>query len=112
MTHQRANSWHMQARDVIVAAVLCAIAGGAQAYPGGLDTMFGTGGIAMTAIPPTTTAASGNAVALQNDGKFVMGGASGVGTAANFAVARFHPNGTLDTSYNGIGYITTAVSAS
>src|SRR2546426_1097655 len=42
-----------------------------------------------------------NAVAIQGDGKIVVAGFDD-GGAADFAVARLNPDGSLDTSSNGI----------
>jgi len=41
------------------------------------------------------TADEGRAVALQPDGKIIVVGLSG----ADFALARYNPNGTLDTTF-------------
>lgn len=70
---------------------------------GALDTSFGTGGI-------VTTVFGGNAqqvaysVAVQADGKIVVAGDAGYcdfneNCFSNFALARFDPDGSLDTSF-------------
>jgi len=41
----------------------------------------------------------GYTLALQSDGKILLGGGN-----SKFLIARFNPNGTLDTSFNGTGY--------
>ena len=71
------------------------------AQPSGLDTTFGTAGKA------TTTAFGGDrsAMAVQPDGKIVMVG----GTPTDFVVARFDEDGTLDTSFDADGMVTTDV---
>ena len=50
-----------------------------------------------------------NAVAVQGDGKIVVAGfataASGIGS--DFALARYNPDGTLDSSFDGDGTVTT-----
>ncbi|MEO8687201.1 MAG: hypothetical protein ABI611_03150 [Solirubrobacteraceae bacterium] len=46
-----------------------------------------------------------NDVAIQPDGKIVVAGQTDVG----FAIARYNPNGTLDTSFSGDGKQTTAL---
>ncbi len=48
-------------------------------------------------------------VAIQADGKIVVVGSSGSGSAAKFALARYNPNGSLDTTFNGTGKLTTTV---
>jgi uncharacterized delta-60 repeat protein len=45
-----------------------------------------------------------NAMALQSDGKIVLAGSSG----GVFAVARYHPDGSLDASFDGDGRVVTA----
>ncbi len=74
----------------------------AQAAPGTLDPSFGTGGTVTTSFGSSYDDA--NAAALQPDGKIVA-----AGTAANgdFALARYNPEGSLDTSFNGTGKATT-----
>jgi uncharacterized delta-60 repeat protein len=47
------------------------------------------------------------AVALQSDGKIVVAGYSFSGTSYDFALARYNPNGSLDTSFSGDGRQTT-----
>ncbi|WP_168219024.1 tandem-95 repeat protein [Limnoglobus roseus] len=73
---------------------------------GALDTSFGTGGISRLNFG-TSVAASPTDAALQSDGKIVLTG--NVGGA--FAVARLTANGTLDTTFDGDGWATTAFSA-
>ncbi len=51
-------------------------------------------------------------VAIQGDGKIVtVGGAAGPGFS-DFALARYNPNGSLDTSFSGDGKQTTDFGAS
>lgn len=77
--------------------------------PGDLDLSFGGTGVV------TTDLSSGNdfcyGVAIQNDGRIVIAGqafqGSGTGTLLDFAVVRYESNGTLDTSFNGTGKVTT-----
>jgi uncharacterized delta-60 repeat protein len=69
---------------------------------GSLDSSFGNGGIATVPIGPSSIA---NAVAVQPDGKLVLGGTAYVGHNA-FAATRLNANGTLDTSF-GTGGTTT-----
>jgi uncharacterized delta-60 repeat protein len=73
---------------------------------GSVDTDFGVGGI-MT----TDFAGSGDrayAVTIQPDGKIVLAGVAYMpSTGADFALARYNPNGTIDLSFNGTGTVTT-----
>ncbi len=71
-----------------------------------LDNTFGSLG---TVISIIGTATEIHAVALQPDGKIVVGGFATIGTP-KFTVARFNTNGSLDTSFgNGAGYVTTVM---
>ncbi|MEJ7665424.1 MAG: delta-60 repeat domain-containing protein [Hymenobacter sp.] len=54
-----------------------------------------------------------SSVAIQSDGKIVAAGYSyNDGTDDDFAVVRYNPNGTLDTSFNGTGKVVTPVGSS
>jgi uncharacterized delta-60 repeat protein len=84
--------------------------GGASASPpaaGSLDTSFGTGGKVTTPIGNSSDYAY--AIALQPDGKIVVAGASSNGSNDDFALARYNPDGSLDTTFDGDGKVTTAV---
>lgn len=50
---------------------------------------------------------SGNALALQNDGKILLAGGTGDDYNTYFAIARYTTNGTLDVSFSGDGKQTT-----
>ena len=75
--------------------------------PGDLDTGFGTGGKVTTAIGSDIDEA--HAVAIDSDGKIVVAGRSNNGTDADFAVARYNADGTLDTGFGTGGKVTTAI---
>ena len=69
---------------------------------GSLDTSFnGTGKV--------TTAGAGGLVAIQPDGKIIVAGAFSNGNNSDFALLRYNTNGSLDTSFNGTGMVTTAI---
>jgi uncharacterized delta-60 repeat protein len=53
--------------------------------------------------------ASGNSVAAQRDGKIVVAGSADVGGVDQFALVRYNSDGSLDTSFNSNGKVTTAV---
>jgi uncharacterized delta-60 repeat protein len=53
---------------------------------------------------------SGNAVALQGDGRIVIAGSTGPANS-NFAIARLLANGTLDTDFTDTGVLTIESSA-
>lgn len=64
---------------------------------GSLDTTFGTGGKAVANFSPSGEDGA-NAVAIQPDGKIVAGG-FGAGARSDAAIARFNPDGSLDTTF-------------
>ena len=71
---------------------------------GSLDRSFSDDGMVTTAFP---AGAGASGIALQPDGKIVAAGHSG-----EFAVARYNPDGTLDTTFSGDGLQTVDVGAS
>jgi len=80
---------------------------------GSLDATFGTGGKVITHFG-TRHVASAEAIALQADGKLVVAGYSRTRTPGppfEFALARYHPDGTLDATFGNSGRVTTNVSA-
>lgn len=77
---------------------------------GSPDATFGTNGRAVTEIYPGLPATA-NALAIQPDGKIVVGGSayipgSSLVNQTDFALARFNPDGSLDNTFgNGNGRI-------
>lgn len=71
---------------------------------GSLDASFGTGGITTTAIGPGND--YGRSVALQGDGKIVVGGWGHDGSSFVGRVLRYDSNGTLDTGFGSGGIAT------
>jgi uncharacterized delta-60 repeat protein len=55
------------------------------------------------------SSAFGNSMAAQRDGKIVVAGSAAVGRADQFALVRYNSDGSLDTSFNSSGKLTTAV---
>jgi uncharacterized delta-60 repeat protein len=74
---------------------------------GSLDTNFDGDGKVVTDIQGT--ADSGNALALQPDGGIVVAGSSHDQYNWGYAVARYGPDGSLDSSFGGTGTVTTRV---
>lgn len=76
---------------------------------GSLDTSFGTGGQVLTTLVGYYDLAHG--VAAQSDGKIVAAGYSlNIGLfTSDFAVMRYLPHGTLDSSFGGTGKVTTSI---
>jgi uncharacterized delta-60 repeat protein len=79
---------------------------------GSLDTSFGVNGIAAYDIGGFEAAIS---IAVQPDGKILLCGSSDVyrssGNAVDFAVMRLNTDGSLDTTFDGDGHLTTALGA-
>ena len=74
---------------------------------GSLDTSFGTNGKVVTTVGGTSGNNEANAVAIQSDGKIVaVGRKQGVG----FAVVRYNSDGSLDTTFDSDGMVTTHMS--
>src|SRR5262245_59650106 len=91
-------------RVLIAALVLALVAPAVHGVPrvvavDYLDPAFGTGGKASLSFDNSMSA---TAVALQVDGKIVVAGGEW-----QFAVARFKPDGTPDTTFDGDGHATT-----
>lgn len=75
---------------------------------GNLDPTFGNGGRVLTDFLGNDD--SINALALQPDGKIIAAGYTTRGTTGrDFALARYLPDGTLDTSFNGDGKVVRAL---
>ena len=78
---------------------------------GSLDASFGSGGIVTTSFPGQGSYAS--ALALQADGKIIAAGtdylafSSDDSSNTDFALARYNPDGTPDTSFGQGGQVTT-----
>lgn len=72
---------------------------------GSLDASFDTDGKVQTNFGLNER---GNGVAIQSDGKIVIAGESDLsGSRYDFALARYNINGSLDTSFDGDGRLTT-----
>ena len=74
---------------------------------GSLDTSFGTGGKVTTPIGMSSD--RGYSVTIQPDGKIVVAGQSWNGSNYDFALTRYNSDGSLDTTFDGDGKVTTAV---
>jgi uncharacterized delta-60 repeat protein len=66
---------------------------------GSLDASFGINGFSIIPIGPRDEAA--RSIAIQSDGKIVLGGYSWNGANYDMAAVRLTPNGALDTSFAG-----------
>ena len=110
------------ARDAIVQAdgkiVVVGSAGSDTAVvryntDGSLDTTFGGGtGIVIEDIGSQAASDRGNSVALTSDGKILVAGSANDGSQDAFALTRLNSDGTLDTTFDGDGTVTTAITIS
>lgn len=74
---------------------------------GSLDGSFGTGGQVTTDFGTFHDVA--RAIAIQPDGKLVVAGIVGINMNAQIALARYSPDGSLDTTFSLDGKVTTAI---
>jgi uncharacterized delta-60 repeat protein len=74
---------------------------------GNLDTSFGQGGKDLPKFGSGSEII--NAAAMQSDGKIVAVGYAYTGSSLDFAVLRYNPNGSLDTSFDKDGKVTTDI---
>ena len=72
---------------------------------GSPDTTFGSNGTVFTDVSGQSDKA--HAVLIQPDGKILVGGTGGDGPHFFFVLARYNPNGTLDTTFGNGGKIIT-----
>ncbi len=72
---------------------------------GSIDSFFGSAGRTITNLGTNDRASS---IALQADGKIVVGGSFDDGSS-DFAVVRYNANGTPDTSFSGDGLVVRTV---
>ena len=79
---------------------------------GSLDTGFDTDGVVQTDFAGSSDAA--NALALQQDSKIVAAGVANTAPGhgdEDFALARYNPDGSLDTSFDSDGKVKTDISS-
>lgn len=117
-TSTTANAVALDASDQIVVAGVATVSGVTQIYlaryttAGTLDTTFNSTGVVTTVVTGSDYSLA-NALVIQADGKILVGGIAGFGSAAEFMVARYNTDGSLDTSFNAAGaqpgVITTAI---
>ncbi len=76
------------------------------AAPGDLDSTFDADGKVLTNIGAGTV--TGRGMVIQPDGKIVVAGATNLNDpASDFLVVRYNTDGTLDTTFDGDGKVTT-----
>src|SRR5262245_36012650 len=117
-TSAAARAVAVQPDGKIVAAGLAAINGvvdfalARYNRDGTLDASFGTGGIVTTPFDFPGSFDTVTSVVLQPDGKIVMAGSTVINSFAEFALARFNSDGTLDDGFGTGGMVTTAFTSS
>src|SRR5204862_7791073 len=80
---------------------------------GTLDTTFGGDGIVTTAVSEGLGSDLALSVALQPDGRIVVGGSSfGPNTGTDFTLVRYNTDGSLDTTLGGFGNPTVEIGKS
>lgn len=85
-----------------IALVLTPVAAAAD---GDLDFGFGTGGVVVTTVSGAQLTPS--SLVVQPDGKYIVAGQLLSAAGGQFAVVRYQPNGSIDTSFGDGGFATT-----
>jgi uncharacterized delta-60 repeat protein len=97
---------------VLAICLLFALSASTSAAPGDLDPTFGNGGMVITG-GVSLQLYTAWAMAIQSDGKIVVvgeGATPSFGLSWDFAVVRYNPDGSLDSSFGGTGIVITPVS--
>ena len=95
---------------VLIISTFFAKPNAALAQDGSLDLTFDADGIVTT--PVGTFHDYGRSVAIQSDGKIVVAGFSLNGASYDFALVRYNTNGSLDSTFDTDGKVTTPVGSS
>ena len=88
--------------------IIAALSQPALAAPGSLDTSFDTDGIVITPFNSFYNS-SVSSVVTQSNGKIVAAGSTETANGDAFALARYMPNGALDTSFDYNGKVNTLI---
>ena len=97
----------VQAGEIFSAATLNDFALVRYTQEGRVDSTFGTNGIVSTSFGSNTDDYLG-AIVMQTDGKLIVTGTTYGQGNADFALARFNSNGSLDSSFGNNGKVITA----
>jgi uncharacterized delta-60 repeat protein len=115
--HDAANALAIQVDGKIIIAGYSFMAFGKSDFVavrynpnGSLDTTFDGDGIVKTTIGTNDNQA--RAIAIQPDGKILLAGFAESGTNTDFAVVRYNSNGSLDTTFDSDGKVTTPIGTS
>jgi uncharacterized delta-60 repeat protein len=101
----RRENWRVIAYGAMSVLLFSATGQMARAADGDLDPTFGNGGKVVTDFSSSTDWLS--LIAVQPDGKIVAAGVSNPGH--KYALARYNPDGTLDTTFGNGGKVTTVL---
>jgi len=102
--------WSLPVAAAVLGTLLSCGGSGGGIPSGALDSSFGTSGKTATAIGTSDDEAY--ALKIQADGKLVAAGYSYDGSQYEFALARYNTDGSLDTTFNTTGIVTTAIGTS
>jgi uncharacterized delta-60 repeat protein len=75
---------------------------------GSPDTTFGVGGTVVTDMGANRQDMASRVI-VQPDGKILVAGSTDVDGTWNFALVRYNPDGSLDTTFNGTGKVSTDI---
>lgn len=84
--------------------LLHAVSSFSYSQSGNLDATFGANGVVTT---PIGTSSVIRDMAIQTDGKIIAAGYSSDGITPEFSLVRYHVNGTLDSTFDADGKVTT-----
>jgi uncharacterized delta-60 repeat protein len=108
-----------QADGKLVVAGLTVNAGGNNDFAlvrystnGSLDSTFGTGGIVTSSLAGASNDSVADLIVLADGKILVSGSTTPPGGNAEFALARYNTNGTLDTTFDGDGIVVTPIGTS
>ncbi|MBL8309488.1 MAG: hypothetical protein JNL19_03600 [Burkholderiales bacterium] len=104
------TDWLFRCIHVGLCSALLGLAAPAVSAPGDLDTTFNTTGYVLTQID-VANQDFGWAMAIQPDQKIVVAGQCMVQGDIDFCLARYLPNGSLDTSFSTDGLVTATLSS-
>jgi uncharacterized delta-60 repeat protein len=105
-----ANRARSRGRGQLAGAVIQALES-RRLLSGSLDTSFGSGGLVADDFSAPLDIGH-SVMAVQSDGKYVVGTTVSTKSGAEFGLARYNADGTLDTTFNGTGYVRTPVDPS
>ncbi len=74
---------------------------------GSTDSTFGTNGLVVTPVGTGSSFDIPKSIAIQTNGKIVVGGKSPNGSNNNFAAVRYNTNGSIDSTWGTGGIVTT-----